>query len=262
MIILPEEKKMNQIYFLSGNSGLGIAEQTYLATRKDEGRIYGDTILSQLPKIGKEHKFYSEWRLREATMKYLIKYFTGYKNLEILDLGCGNCWLADKISTSTENFVYALDINRLELEQGAKVFSKNERLQFIFADIFEDILPQKAFDAVVIASSVQYFKELRILIKRLLTLLNVSGEILIIDSNFYKGNEIKAAKERTERYYNNLGHPEMIRFYHHHNWEELNEFNYRIVNKFSFKTLKRVNKIFRNNYAIFPRIRIKVRDNL
>jgi ubiquinone/menaquinone biosynthesis C-methylase UbiE len=262
MIILPEEKKVDQIYFLSGNSSLDIPRQTYLATRKDEGRIYCDTILSQLPKIGREHQFYGEWRLREATMNYLLKYFNGYNDLEILDLGCGNCWLANRISMETQNFVHALDINQVEIEQGARVFSRNKRLQFIYADIFEDILPQNTFDAVVMASSVQYFKELRLLIKRLLKLLNVSGEIHIVDSNFYKDNEKNAAKDRTERYYNNLGHPEMINFYHHHTWEELNEFNYEIMNKFIFKTGKVVNKLLGNNIAAFPRIRIKVRDNL
>jgi ubiquinone/menaquinone biosynthesis C-methylase UbiE len=261
MIILPEEKKENNIYLLSGDSRFKLLEQNYIVTRKEEGRLYPDKILAQLPAINRSHQLYHEWKLREASMKSLIKYFNDNIKLEILDLGCGNCWLANQLSIKTENFVCAVDINMGELEQGAGVFSNNNRLQFIYADIFENILPQNSFDAVLISSSIQYFKDLRLLIDRLLNLLNFCGEIHIIDSNFYKANELKEAMTRTEIYYNKLGHPEMIQYYHHHCWEELDEFNYQILNKNKLRIGKVVNRVFQNNFSPFPWIRIKAKDN-
>ena len=260
-IILPEEKKENQIYYLSGLDCFNMLEQTYIETRQKEGRLYPNGMLAQLPLTGKDHPLYYEWRIREASMKALVKYLATYKELEIIDLGCGNGWLANQLSSKTENNVYAVDINKHELEQGAKVFSGNKRLKFVFADIFENILPKDSFDAIIISSAIQYFEEPALLIERLLNLLKITGEIHIIDSNFYKYRELRGAGYRTKLYYKNLGHPEMAQFYHHHCWNELDGFNFQILNKSNFKIGRLINKIFHINHSPFPWIRIKVQDN-
>jgi ubiquinone/menaquinone biosynthesis C-methylase UbiE len=262
MIILPEEKKENQVYYLSPISCFEFLEQTYFDVRLKEGRIYPNDVLAHLPLTGRDHPLYYEWRIREASMKSLIKYFSPYKELEILDLGCGNGWLANQLSNKTENYVFALDINRHELEQGSTVFAANKRLQFIYADIFENVLPQRSFDAVIISSAVQYFEELSILIERLFNLLNITGEIHIIDSNFYKEGELRNARHKTKAYYKKLGYPDMSRFYHHHKWKDLEEYKFQILNKTNYKIGKMMNKIIRINYSPFPWIRIKLKDNI
>jgi ubiquinone/menaquinone biosynthesis C-methylase UbiE len=259
MIILPEEKKKGQIYFLSDDSCSGKLEQTYIDTRLKEGRIYSNDILAKLPQVCKDHPLHKEWKIRGASTKLLIKYFSPYKELEILDLGCGNGWFANQLSTKTENFVTAMDINKLELEQGAGVFSGNRRLQFAYGDIFENILPPRSLDAVIISSAIQYFENPVLLINRLLGLLNITGEIHIIDSNFYKLSELAEAKHRTELYLRKIGSPEMIQFYHHHTWEELKTIKHTVITKSIFSKL--FSKIFNISYSPFPWIRIKVKDN-
>ena len=261
MIILPEDKIVNQIYYLSEETGFNRQERTYLEARLKEGRIYSNEILAKLPYICREHPLANEWRLREASMKSLIKYFLPYKDLEILDLGCGNGWLSNQLAVNTENYLAALDVNKPELEQAVNVFSSNKRLRFIYGDVFENILPQKSFDAVIISSVIQYFEEPALLIERLFDLLNVDGEIHIVDSNFYRSYEIKDAKSRSELYYKNLGYPEMSQFYHHHGWNGLKKFRYEILNKSSLKFGKIMNRLFGIQNSPFPWIRIKQKNN-
>jgi len=262
MIALPEDKRENNIYVLSDNLLFRQLEKTYLDTRKEEGRLYTDNILAQLPLVPKGNPLYYEWKIRAGSLKSLIKYFASNKNLEIMDLGCGNGWMANRLSEKTENFVYAVDINLPELKQGAAVFNGNERLKFIYADVFEDALPANSFDAVIISSAIQYFAKPAELIKKLLKLLKTSGEIHIIDSNFYSDQELNDAKSRTVLYYKSIGHPEMVEYYHHHNWKVLNEFNYNIINTVNFKFAGIINKAFRTSISPFPWIRIKAKDNI
>lgn len=261
MISLPEGKKVNGIYYLSDRLQFSQLEKSYLDARKKEGRIYSNEILAKLPFIHREHPLINEWRIRQASMKSLIKYFLRYKNLEILDLGCGNGWLANRISGRTDNFVFAMDVNKTELEQGACVFLNNNRLKFLYGDIFEKVLPEESLDTVIISSAIQYFKEPKGLIKRLFKLLKPSGEIHILDTNFYNGGELEAAKQRTALYYKKLGYPDMARFYHNHKWAELDEFNYKIMNKLAFKIGRRINKVFNLRISPFPWIIIKSADN-
>ena len=67
------------------------------------------------------------------------------------------------------------------------------------------------------------------MIKRLFYFLTDEGEIHIIDSPIYNQNELAGAKERTARYYISNGFPEMAKHYYHHTFDELKDFNYKIL---------------------------------
>jgi len=223
--------KFENVHFISSFDNKIFDENTYINIRKKEGRIYSDDILMNLPDISKTHPLFSEWEVRKDSMLKLIKYFSDKKNLSILDVGCGNGWLSNAISLNTNNYVTALDVNKTELLQGARVFNNNKKLKFIYGNIFKDIFPHKSFDVIVFSSSVQYFNDFNNLIRRIFYFLKKDGEVHIIDSNFYSLAESNKAKERTINYYKYLGCPEMINYYYHHTGIQLREFNYKILNQ-------------------------------
>jgi len=149
--------------------------------------------------------------------KHLV---TSNSTLRILDLGCGNGWMANKLAENSNWDVWAVDLNQVELEQGARLFGR-ENLRFAYADVLMGELPEKNFDVIVLAASVQYFQNLETLVVALRKLLNFNGAIHILDSPFYKKEVLRAAaRQRTLGYYTQLGVPEMAEFYHHHLWSE------------------------------------------
>lgn len=256
MIFLPEQKRKDNVFYLSDDKSYKVKEDIYLDVREKEGRIYPDEIVKSLPDISKDHVHYNEWKVRKKSSAELIKYFSGFSGKNILDLGCGNGWLSNLISSKTENFVFAVDLNERELKQGAGIFAGNPRLKFIYGNIFEDILPAGEFDFIIIASAVQYFEDLNSLLKRLFHFILPTGEIHIIDSNFYNQQELSAAGLRTGRYYKSLSTPEMISFYHHHSWNELDDFKYKIINKTKFNWRRGFTEIGFSMLHVFPHIKI------
>lgn len=256
MIELNNKIKFENVYFLSSPKKKEFDEIMYLKIREKEGRIYSDDILMYLPEIRKTHPLNNEWQVRKATLKNLIKYFSDKDILSILDIGCGNGWLSNEISLNTNNFVTALDMNKTELLQGARVFIDNKKLKFIYGNIFEDIFPPESFDSVIFSSSIQYFNDFQSLIKRIFYFLKAPGEIHIVDSNFYSITGSIKAKKRTINYYKKLGFPEMVNFYNHRTKKELKTFNYKMLNKKSINIMN-IKRIFGiKSTAIFPWILI------
>lgn len=252
MIELNNKIKFENVYFLSSLNKKEFDEIMYLKIREKEGRIYSDDILKCLPEISKTNPLNNEWQVRKATMKNLINYFSNKDKLSILDIGCGNGWLSNKIALNTNNFVVALDMNRNELLQGARVFIDNKKLKFVYANIFEDIFPPESFNTVIFSSSIQYFNDFESLIKRIFYFLKAKGEIHIVDSNFYSITGSIKAKKRTINYYKKLGFPEMINFYYHRTKKELKIFNYKMLNKKSINIMN-IKRIFgMKSRAIFP----------
>lgn len=198
-------------------------EARYLRVREREGRLYADDVVRGLPHIAPAHPLASEWTARRKSARRLRQYLAQQSRpLTILDLGCGNGWLAHSLSTLPGVSVCGLDVNRLELEQAARVFGGADRLQFCFGDVFSAALP--AFDVIIVVSAIQYFSDLPALLNRLRTLLSSAGAIHILDSPLYAANDVRAAQARTERYYAALGFPDCAADYHHHPWTALAPF--------------------------------------
>ena len=100
---------------------------------------------------------------------------------------------------------------------------------------------------IIFAASIQYFDSLDKIISSVIRFLKPGGEIHIIDSKFYNENEIFGARERTRNYYDKLGFPGMSEYYFHHSWNELDEFNYHVVNEMNYMPSK-LSKLF-NRFA-------------
>lgn len=236
------------VIYLSNPETFQLFEDLYSNVREKEGRIYPDEIVNDLPHIVASHTLFPEWEIR-ARSTYKLEAYLGQKAkpLMILELGCGNGWLANRLAQISGCNVYAVDLNRKELEQGARVFSETHSLKFIYGNISENIFRPASFDLILLASSVQYFHDLESLLQCLQGLLKQDGEIHIIDTPFYTAKLADDAKRRSVDYYENLGYPEMAGHYYQHRWTQLREFNYTIkydprsyIVKFRRRFLKRI----------------------
>jgi ubiquinone/menaquinone biosynthesis C-methylase UbiE len=248
----PESLK-DGIYFFSE---LNIEfENIYLKVRENENRIYSDEELKKLPFASDINPHKKEWDLRVKSFLRLRDYFNTKKaNLNILDLGCGNCWLIGQLSKKYNHKFYCVDINFTELKQ-AKASFNSEQIVFIYADIFAANIPSGFFDIIILNAAVQYFPDIKILLNRLSNLLNITGEIHIIDTPFYSQNEVENARKRTVDYYHSIGFPEMADNYYHHSLSELSEFNFEML-YYPNSFMKRVKRLLFFKDSPFPWISI------
>ena len=212
----------------------------YLRLRKKEGRIYTNKQLKTLPCISPSHRYYKEWKVRKYSCEKLLGYIRKHRQISnILEVGCGNGWLTAQLSKVAKDCITGVDINSIELEQARKVFGDIPQISFIEGDIRSGILEDRKFDMIVFAASIQYFPSLKEIINVALSHLTLQGEIHIIDSHFYRPNQLLAAKERSRRYFMDAGFPGMIHFYFHHTLNELALFRYHFFNN-PFSWVRRI----------------------
>ncbi len=204
-------------------------EKMLLKIKTIEKRIYTDEEAKLLPFASKLNPHKEEWNLRVKSFLRFKNYLSQKKSgLNILNLGCGTGWFAAQILREQDHNFFCVDINLQELQQGARIFS-SENLKFIYADIFLVKFPRSSFDMVIMDSSIQYFSDLSNLMRELFYLLHPYGEIHIIDSPFYKDEELEIVKDKTNKYYELLGFPEMKERYFHHSLKSIKNLNYSFL---------------------------------
>lgn len=196
------------------------ASRAYLRVRQKEGRLYSDEAVAHLPHVPRVHPLWREWRLRAESARRLYGYLAQLQRpIKLLDLGCGNGWLSNRLASLPNCQVWGVDRNQVELEQAARVFGNSNRVAFAEADIFCPPFPAESFDVIIVASAIQYFADLPLLVRQLLALLQPGGELHVQDSPLYAAAEVAAARARSETYYREISVPEMTGFYHHHTYE-------------------------------------------
>ncbi len=206
----------NQVDFLSSPALFQEKEGRYLEVRRREGRVLSDEVVKKLPGMLPSNPYTREWKFRARSLNRLKKHLLKDTQLQILDLGCGNGWMANRLAENPHWKIWAVDLNQEELEQGARLFGR-QNLKFVYADVLQGVLPENQFDVIVLAAAIQYFPDLEALLVVLRKLLTTKGEIHIIDAPFYKKKAEKAAAgQRSLAYYSKVGVPEMAQFYHHH----------------------------------------------
>lgn len=205
-------------------------EKLYIRVRTRENRLYDDREVWNLPNISTTHPHSMEWASRSRSASRLCKHLTQRNTpLQILEIGCGNGWLCNQLSSIPASMVTGLDINFTELQQAARVFNGNRQVQFIYGDLFSGILRNRVFDAIVFAAAIQYFPSLQKVLSRVWDNLNTNGEIHILDTFFYRDDKIEAPRERTRAYYANIGVPAMADYYFHRSFKELDPYRYRLL---------------------------------
>ncbi len=201
-------------------------EKKYIIIRSIEDRLYSDEELSSLPDIAVAHAHNREWASRKRSSRRLIRYLAAKeKPLRILEIGCGNGWLCNQMSRIPGARITGLDINFTELQQAARVFSDAPNIRFINGDINSGRLPRLDADVIIFADSIQYFWSLRKIIQQCLQQLAPGGEIHILDTRFYKSEEVPEAERKSLEYFTSLGFPEMADFYFHHTRKALQAFH-------------------------------------
>lgn len=194
----------------------------YLSIRKKEQRIYEDRIVKQFPYTENTHLQHQEWKLRQKSTDRFVNYLNKNSKKNLLEIGCGNGWFTHQCAQQVD-FAIGIDINLPELEQATRLFN-NDRLKFMYWDIFSDSPFEKQFDVIVLNAVIQYFPEIEVLKERLLEFLTLDGELHFIDSPFYEDSELDPAKQRSKNYYTQMGVPEMTEHYYHHSKDAIKGF--------------------------------------
>ena len=221
-----ESEVRNGVHFLSEFRPF---EAYYIAVRDKEERVYDDALLKKLPLISSGHRYAGEWKLRKKSLDRLLGHLRSHaKPLTIVEVGAGNGWLSNHLSQIEQAQVVGLDVNQLELEQGARVFNQ-PNLAFAFGDIFAPIVKPASVDVIVLAASFQYFPDPIAALKQLAGWLKEDGELHVLDTPFYGKGEGQAAQQRSLRYYTEMGCPEMADHYYHHEWDQLNPLSYEVL---------------------------------
>lgn len=227
-------------------------EEQYIALRQREGRICSDDELLHLPDVSPDHPHHAEWQARKESTDRLRNYLEKRKPpLSILEVGCGNGWLAHRLSCLHASDVTGTDVTHIELEQANRVFAHVPNLRFVFGGMDAEEIKDKTFDFIILASCVQYFQELNAIIPCCFKKLNAGGELHILDSPFYKPAETVAARQRTADYFKEIGFPGMAAYYFHHSLDALQSFHYEVLYQPTY-----LGRHLMNNKNPFPWIRI------
>lgn len=248
----------DNIFYQSGLERSRDFEKTYIKLREKEGRVYDDETLKNLSAIIKQDSLTNEWASRKESFKKLL-YFLNQrkKTLSILELGCGNGWLSHNLITALNVEVCGMDVNETELLQGARVFKDVQKLSFVYGDIFSVNLEPQQFDVIILSSSIQYFPNVKRLLRTLLQLLTSTGEILILDSPFYLSlGKADAARKRSSDYFQTIGFQDMKAHYFHHTMEDLKYFSFKILYDSSSLVARVQRKLLKKVLPVFPIIRI------
>ncbi len=225
----------------------------YYKIRKKEGRIYTDEQVRQLPTIDPAHVHSKEWEVRKQSSERLIQHLTSLnRELDILEIGCGNGWLSNRLSVIPSCKVTGIDVNVEELVQARRVFNEVKNLEFLEAMPGDKALRGQLYDVILFAASIQYFEDFYEILQWALDHLNAGGSIHILDSHFYDEHTLDAAQQRTRNYFSSLGFPEMADYYFHHSFNSIKKFNYWVL----FDPKNYINRLLQRK-GIFPWIMIQ-----
>ena len=222
-------------------------ETNYLEVRDIENRIFTDEIVLQLPNLKLPNPYYNEWLLRKETSDRFLNYLNKFNPKSVLEIGCGNGWFCNQMKkTNSKMKVNGLDINETELIQADRLFPE---VNFYYGETSSLVEKNHKYDLIVFNASIQYFEDLTALFSLVKKMLTENGEIHILDSPFYKENELKNAKKRTQDYYQKMNCAQMTKFYFHLSFSQLGDY------KFLYRPSK-LGSYLGKGKSIFPWIKI------
>jgi SAM-dependent methyltransferase len=201
----------------------------YARLRRAEGRILADDVVARLPDVGHNDPSGYEWRCRAASARRLVTYVRGRRPCSIVELGCGNGWLAHRLATATGAEVTGIDACAVELDQARRVFGTRANLTLVLGNFLAADMRTQKPDLVVLASAMQYVAEPAALLDSLLGSLAPGGEVHVLDSPIYDRDEADDARVRSARYFESHGIAEMSAVYQHHHWGSFGPHPYDVL---------------------------------
>jgi ubiquinone/menaquinone biosynthesis C-methylase UbiE len=231
-------------------------EEEYIKLRTLENRILTDEQVKQLPYL-QNHPKSKEWEVRQQSTQKFLEYINGKAFNTVLEIGCGNGWFSNLMAKQNPEFtVWGVDVNVKELDQAARIFKNTKNLRFAYWDIFENHESAPKPGLIVLNASVQYFENINTLLKRLFKIIKAYGEIHIIDSPFYGEEDALKAKQRTIEYYSVSKAGNLIPFYHHHVFDNIDG-NYSVKKLYNPKGFSiRLKKLTGKKQNPFPWLKI------
>lgn len=219
-------RQIEGMYYLSNPAKHAGREAVMRRAREAEGRVYADAEVRKLPLAPGDHRHADEWIMRADSAQHFQAYVAGRAGeITLLEIGCGNGWRVNRLAALPHCTAVGLDIERLELEQGARVFGGRDALIFAYGEVLDGVFPPATFDVIVLAGSANRYPNLATLTPRLLDLLRPGGEIHIFDTPFYDESALESATRQVQEHFARLGVPERADFYYLHSWSELEAFN-------------------------------------
>jgi len=182
---------------------------SYEAVRKAEGRWSNNAAFYlSLPFKDTTGKFAKQWMIRAHSFRFVTKKILpicvrmlGKRNLRILDIGAGNCWMSYRLSL-LGHLPVAVDLSVSPLDGlGAACYYSNiSGLGFPRFQAEMDILPFIAgqFDMAIFNASFHYAQDYEVTLCETLRVLRPGGAILIVDSPTY-GNETDGEAMKREK---------------------------------------------------------------
>ena len=109
-----------------------------------------------------------------------LKEYIGYKK-SFLEVGAGTCQLSNYLAIGTNNEIYALDPTLESLKLGSKFAEKSSILNvnFIRADIFDDVLKPEIMDVVLCSGVLHHTKDPKKGFEIILNYVKKNGIIII-----------------------------------------------------------------------------------
>jgi uncharacterized protein len=177
------------------NFGIGYAERTKKISHwfKEEFNKLKQTI--EQPDYFKEQLLYNylykgpvlEWYMRIKVR--MEKNYTLFNELvprqgNILDIGCGYGFISYMLHfVSPERQITGIDYDEQKIATASHCFSKNEKINFVFADVLE--YPFEKYDAIIMSDILHYLQpaEQKMVIEKCIHHLNPAGTIIIRDGN-------------------------------------------------------------------------------
>lgn len=174
--------------------------EKYTLVRKNEG--WGDTNVEyfmSLPYKDVTGRHKSIWRIRAKTFDTAIRYLqrrlkpaATLSNLNVLDIGAGNCWITRYFSQWGNNVV-AIDINLDERDglKAGQVYIDKLNLNFIRAQAEIESLPfvGEYFNLIIANGSFHYVSNYDRALREVRRVLKKDGIFIIIDSPTYRDHK-------------------------------------------------------------------------
>jgi SAM-dependent methyltransferase len=168
----------------------------YEAVREAEGRWSEDAdFYKQLPWRDTTRRFNAQWRIRARSFEYLCDRVlpecmkrTGQRQLRVLDLGAGNCWMSYRLALQ-KHLPVAVDIcvNQKDGLGSASHYASDLNQLFPRFQAEMDRLPfaDGQFDLAIYNASVHYAQNYEATVREAVRVLRPNGAIAIVDSPTY-----------------------------------------------------------------------------